>query len=47
MATEVKIKVASTYAQNGTDKDSQEGLKMESYRQRKTGKAINDPEKNL
>ena len=47
MTTEVKIKVARTYAQNGTDKDSQEGLKMESSRQKETGKAKNDPEKNL
>ncbi len=34
-----------TCAQNGTEKDSQEGLKMESSRQKETGKAKNDPEK--
>ncbi len=34
-----------TRAQNGTKKDSKEGLKMESSRQKKTGKAKNDPEK--
>ncbi len=37
--------MARTCAQNGTEKDSQEGLKIESSRQKKTGKAINDPEK--
>ncbi len=39
--------VARTCDQNGTEKDSQEGLKMESSRQKETGKAKNDPEKNL
>ncbi len=33
--------------QNGTEKDSQEGLKMESSRQKEKGKAKNDAEKNL
>ncbi len=42
-----KIKVARTRAQNGTEKDSQEGLKMESSRQKEKGEAKNDPEKNL
>ena len=32
---------------DGTEKDSQEGLKMEFSRQKETGKAKNDPEKNL
>ncbi len=32
---------------NITEKDSQEGLKMESSGQKDTGKAENDPEKNL
>ena len=41
------IGVARTCAQNGTEKDSQEGLKMKSSRQKETGKAKNDPEKNL
>ncbi len=36
--------MARTCAQNGTEKDSQEGLKMESSRQKETGKAKNDPE---
>ena len=36
-----------TRALNGTEKDFQEGLKMESFRQRETEKAKNDPEKNL
>ena len=31
--------MARTCAQNGTEKDSQEGLKMESARQKETGKA--------
>ena len=31
--------MARTCAQNGTEKDSQEGLKMESPRQKETGKA--------
>ncbi len=31
----------------GAEKDSQEGLKMESSRQKETGKAKNDPEKKL
>ncbi len=39
--------MAKTCAQNGTEKDSQEGLKMESSRQKETGKAKYDPEKNL
>ena len=39
--------MARTCAQNGKEKDSQEGLKMESSRQKETGKAKNDPEKNL
>ncbi len=30
--------MARTCAQNGTEKDSQEGLKMESSRQKETGK---------
>ncbi len=47
MATEVKIKVARTYAQNERDKDFQEGLKMESSRQKETEKAKNDHKKNL
>ncbi len=42
MATEVKHR-----RQNGTEKDSQEGLKMESSRQKETWKAKNDTEKNL
>ena len=37
--------MAKTCAQNGTEKDSQEGLKMESSKQKETGKAKNDPEK--
>ena len=40
-------KVARTHAQNGTEKDSQERLKMESSMEKETGKAKNDPEKNL
>ncbi len=49
MATEVKHRrqVARTCAQNGTEKDSQEGLKMESSRQKETAKAKNYPQKNL
>ena len=43
----IEDKVASTRAQNGTEKDSQEGLKMEFSRQKETGKAKNDPEKNF
>ena len=39
--------MAGTVAQNGTEKDSQEGLKMESSRQKKTGKAKNDPEQTF
>ena len=39
--------MARTCAQNGTEKDSQEGLKMEYSRQKETGKAKIDPEKNL
>ena len=39
--------MARTRAQNGIEKDSQEGIKMESSRQKETGKAKNDPEKNL
>ena len=38
---------ARTCAQNGTEKDSQERLKMDSSRQKETGKAKSDPEKNL
>ncbi len=37
--------MARTCAQHGTEKDSQEGLKMESSRQKEAGKAKNDPEK--
>ena len=40
-------KVARTCTQNETEKDSQEELKMESSRQKETGKAKTDPEKNL
>ena len=47
MATEVKHRIHRTCAQNETEKDSQEGLKMESSRQKETGEAKNDPEKNL
>ncbi len=49
MATELNTEeqVARTCAQNGKEKDSQEGLKIESSRQKDTGKAKNDPEKNL
>ncbi len=36
-----------TCTQNGREKDSQEELKMESTGQKETGKAKNDPEKNL
>ncbi len=36
-----------TCAQNGIEMDSQEVLKMETSRQKETGKAKNDPEKNL
>ena len=32
---------------HGTEKDSQEGLKMESSKQKETVKAKNQPEKNL
>ena len=39
--------MARTCAQNGTEKDSQEGLKIESSRQKETQKGKNDPEKNL
>ncbi len=37
--------MARTCTQNGIEKDFQEGLKMESFRQKETGKAKNDPEK--
>ncbi len=37
--------MAWTRAQNETEKDSQEGIKMESSRQKETGKAKNDPKK--
>ncbi len=43
----MQAKTAMTCARNGTEKDSQEGLKMESSRQKETGKAKNNPEKNL
>ena len=39
--------LARTCAQNRTDKDYREGLKMESSRQKETGKAKNDPEKTF
>ncbi len=39
--------MARTRAQNGTEKYSQEGPKMESSRQNETGKAKNDPEKTF
>ena len=39
--------MARTSAQNKTEKDPQEGLKMESSRQKETGKAKNDPEKTF
>ena len=39
--------MSRTRAQNGTEKDSQEGLKMEFSRQKETGEAKYDPEKNL
>ena len=39
--------MARTCAQNGTEKDSQEGLKMESSRHKETGEAKNDPEKTF
>ncbi len=39
--------MARTCAQNGTEKDSQKGLKMESSRQKETGEAKNDPEGDL
>ncbi len=39
--------MARTCAQNGTENDSQEGLKMESSRQKETGMAKNDPEKTF
>ncbi len=47
MATEVKHRElrSRTRVQNGTD--FQEVLKMESSRQKETGKDKNDPEKNL
>ncbi len=38
MAPEVNHR--RTCTQNGTEKDSQEGLKMESSRQKETGKAL-------
>ena len=34
--------MARTCAQNGTEKDSQEERKMESFRQKETGKAKNE-----
>ena len=39
--------MARTCAQNGTEKDSQEGLKMESSRQKETGKTKNDSRKTF
>ena len=39
--------MARTRAKNGTEKDSQEGHKMESSGQKETGKAKNDREKSL
>ncbi len=39
--------MARTCAQNVTEKDSQEGLKMESSRQKETGKAKNETEKTF
>ena len=46
MATEVKkIKVSRKRVQNVTEKDYQEGLKRESFRQRETGKVKIDTEK--
>ena len=39
--------MACTRAQKGTEKDFQEGLKMESSRQKETGKAKIDREKPL
>ncbi len=44
MATEV---VARTRVQKGTEKESQEGLKMESSRQKETVSAKNDHEKTF
>ncbi len=40
-----KIQIAWTCAQNGTENDSQEGLKMEFSRQKESENAKNDPEK--
>ena len=39
--------VARKRVQNGIEKDSQEGLKMESSRQKETGKAKMTPKKTL
>ncbi len=39
--------MARTRAQNGTEKDFQEGIKIESSKQEKTGKAKKEPEKTL
>ncbi len=39
--------MARTCAQNGTEKDPQEKLKMESSRQKETEEAKNDPEKTF
>ena len=39
--------MARTRAQNGTEKDSQEGPKMESSRQKEKGKAKNDLKKKF
>ena len=39
--------MAITRAQNRTEKDSQEGVNMESSRQKETVKAKNDPEKTF
>ena len=39
--------MARTCAQNGTEKGFLEGLKIESSRQKETGKAKIDPEKTL
>ncbi len=42
------MEIMTTYmCSNGTENNSQEGLKMESSRQKETGKAKNDPEKIL
>ncbi len=39
--------MARARLQNGTEKDSHEGLRIESSKQRETGEIKNDPEKNL